>query len=412
MKEYLHLFLKIGAIMTESGAEISRVEASLSHMCRAYGVTSVSVYATTSNIIVTVEDKDGEVYTETRRPDAIGNNFTLLDRVNDLVRHISETAPDAAEIREAIRALPRKTWRWFVVAPAQGAISASFCLFFGSRSVAECLFAFLIGASLCCLGRLFDRVEANRLLKSFLLTFLASLAAFTVTRLGWVASPDFIIIGYIMNLIPGLGLTGAIRDLFVGDLFTGMVRILSAVLIAVSIAVGFILNLLLFKGMPSSNPMAMPGWDQLLEIVAATVGTVGFAYVFNTRGKKIFFAAFGGCLGWVLFLLLGLFMDSEILRYLIVSVLVSVYGEIMARVLKTPTTLFSVVCLVPLVPGSGLYYTMTHALNGNWAEFLDRGPTTLGLAAALSLGTVLVNTLAVYVKKFLARQKKHFTEKK
>lgn len=84
----------------------------------------------------------------------------------------------------------------------------------------------------------------------------------------------------------------------------------------------------------------------------------------------------------------------------------------MARVLKTPTTLFSVVCLVPLVPGSGLYYTMTHALNGNWAEFLDRGPTTLGLAAALSLGTVLVNTLAVYVKKFLARQKKHFTEKK
>lgn len=412
MKELLHLFLKIAAVMTESGAEISRVEASLSHMCRAYGVGSVSVYATTSNIIVTVEDKDGEVYTETRRPGAIGNNFTLLDRVNDLVRHISEAAPDAAEIRKAIAALPHKTWRWFVVAPAQGAISASFCLFFGSRSVTECLFAFLIGAALCCLGRLFDRVEANRLLKSFLLAFLASLAAFTVTRLGWVSSPDFIIIGYIMNLIPGLGLTGAIRDLFVGDLFTGMVRILSAVLVAVSIAVGFILNLLMFRDVPAGTVAAMPGWDQLFEIVAATVGTVGFAYVFNTRGKKIFFAAFGGCLSWVLFLLLGLFMQNEILRYLIVSVLVSVYGEVMARLLKTPTTLFSVVCLVPLVPGSGLYYTMTHALNGNWEAFLDKGPTTLGLAAALSIGTVLVNTLAVYIKKLLMHRKRRLAQKK
>ena len=148
------------------------------------------------------------------------------------------------------------------------------------------------------------------------------------------------------------------------------------------------------------------GWDELIQIIAATVGTVGFAYVFNTRGKKIFFAAFGGCLGWVLFLLLGFLIDSEILRYLIVSIMVSVYGEVMARVLKTPTTLFSIVCLVPLVPGSGLYYTMASALEGNMNNFLSKGTTTLGLAAALSLGTVLVNTSAVYVKKIRYRHRK------
>ena len=149
----------------------------------------------------------------------------------------------------------------------------------------------------------------------------------------------------------------------------------------------------------------MMGIDALIQILSAAIGTLGFAFVFNIRGKKVFFAAFGGCLGWVLFLLFGLFLESEVIRYLIVSILVSLYGEWMARLLKTPTTLFSVVCLVPLVPGSGLYYTMTHALSGNLDGFIERGAATLSLAAALSLGVVLVNTSFVYVKRHFGRKK-------
>lgn len=147
------------------------------------------------------------------------------------------------------------------------------------------------------------------------------------------------------------------------------------------------------------------GIDALLQILSAAIGTLGFAFVFNIRGKKVFFAAFGGCVGWMLFLLFGLFLESEVLRYLIVSVAVSLYGELMARVLKTPTTLFSVVCLVPLVPGSGLYYTMTHALSGNLQGFIEKGAGTLSLAAALSLGVVIVNTSFVYVKRHCVRKK-------
>ena len=51
------------------------------------------------------------------------------------------------------------------------------------------------------------------------------------------------------------------------------------------------------------------GMDAFLQILSAAIGTLGFAFVFNIRGKKVFFAAFGGCLGWVLFLLFGLFLE-------------------------------------------------------------------------------------------------------
>lgn len=248
MKEYLHLFLKIASILIESGAEISRAETSLAYMFSAYGVKETHAYATTSHLVVTVETEDGKVYTETRRPGAISNNFELLDKTNQLVRRISTEAPTAEEIRLALKELPRKTYPLFVSALSQGAISAAFCLFFGSRSPMECLVAFLIAALLACLASALDHIESNRFLKSMLLSFLASMCAFSLTRAGLVATPDYIIIGYIMNLIPGLGFTGALRDLFVGDLFTGMVRILSAVLLAASLAVGFVLTMLIFGG--------------------------------------------------------------------------------------------------------------------------------------------------------------------
>ncbi|MBE6568216.1 MAG: threonine/serine exporter family protein [Ruminococcaceae bacterium] len=248
MEQIIHLILKIAVTLIESGAEISRVEDSVSYMCRAYGAMATNTYATTAHVTVTVEMPDGALYTQTKRPKHISNNFDLLDRTNALVRRITAEAPSAEEIKTAIDALPKKKYPFYVIALAQGVISAAFCLFFGSRSATECLLAFLIGLALGFLGHLLDRMESNTLLKSFLLSFLASMLAFSVTRLGIISTPDYIIIGYIMNLIPGLGFTGAMRDLFVGDLFTGMLRILGALLLAASIAVGFVLTMVLFGG--------------------------------------------------------------------------------------------------------------------------------------------------------------------
>ena len=141
------------------------------------------------------------------------------------------------------------------------------------------------------------------------------------------------------------------------------------------------------------------GWSAFIEILAATVGTFGFGFVFHLRGKKLFSATFGGCLGWILFLLFGFLIESEVIRYFIVSLIVSLYGELMARLLKTPTTVFSIVCLVPFVPGSSLYYTMTSAFAGDLDGLLHNGSNTLELAAALSFGVVIVSTAVVYIKK-------------
>ena len=130
--------------------------------------------------------------------------------------------------------------------------------------------------------------------------------------------------------------------------------------------------------------------DALIQILTSFFGSLGFGILFNLRGKKLLFAAFGGFFAWSVFLLLGLWFPSEVFRYFVVSVLISVYSEILARRCKTPTTTFSILSLIPLIPGGALYYTMTYALQGS-EEFVPKALYTLELSAALSIGLLLVS---------------------
>ena len=136
--------------------------------------------------------------------------------------------------------------------------------------------------------------------------------------------------------------------------------------------------------------------DIIIQIIASFCGTLGFCFLFNIRGKKLLWASIGGMVFWGLFLILGIFIESEAVRYFIVSVCSTIYAEVLARRLKTPTTTFCIITLIPLVPGSGLYYTTTSAFSHNREVFMTKFIDTAELAVALSLGIVLVTSVTRY----------------
>lgn len=144
---------------------------------------------------------------------------------------------------------------------------------------------------------------------------------------------------------------------------------------------------------------------EILQIVTGFLGTLGFSFLFNIKGKRLFAAAFGGFLSWALFVLLGNVMESEPLRYFIVAMLLSIYAEVMARVLKTPTTTMLMTCLIPLVPGGSLYYTMAYALGSDMNRFLQKAISTLQLAGALALGIVVATAIVRVTNKLKNKSK-------
>lgn len=145
--------------------------------------------------------------------------------------------------------------------------------------------------------------------------------------------------------------------------------------------------------------------NDILQILSGCVGSLGFGVLFNIRGMRLFAAAMGGLLSWTLFVLLDNFIVSEPVNYIIVSMLTSMYAEVMARVLKTPTTTFITTSLVPLIPGGSLYYTMAYAFESDLTKFLDKAISTLELAAALAMGIILSTTLTTIFFKILQKRK-------
>ncbi len=125
-----------------------------------------------------------------------------------------------------------------------------------------------------------------------------------------------------------------------------------------------------------------------LQILWGLIGTIGFGILFNIRGAKLLVAACGGVLSWGLFLLLDRWIDNDPVNYFVVALCISLYAEVMARVMKTPTSTFITTSLVPLIPGGSLYYTMASAFDSDFALFLERATATLLLASALALGII------------------------
>ena len=70
-----------------------------------------------------------------------------------------------------------------------------------------------------------------------IVTFLAFLSV----KIGILDNADEVIIGNVMPLIPGVGFTNALRDLFTGDSIAAVLRFIEAILTAVSIAAGYFL---------------------------------------------------------------------------------------------------------------------------------------------------------------------------
>ena len=58
---------------------------------------------------------------------------------------------------------------------------------------------------------------------------------------------------------------------------------------------------------------------EIIQVLTGFIGSIGFAVLFNIRGKRLIAAAIGGLLSWLLFVVLDAYITSEPVRYFIVA---------------------------------------------------------------------------------------------
>lgn len=147
------------------------------------------------------------------------------------------------------------------------------------------------------------------------------------------------------------------------------------------------------------------GIEELMQCLWAFTGTFSFGLIFNLRGKNLIYASLGGLLAWVVYLLCRAFGMEEVMAYFVASMGISFYAEIMAIKRKTPVTVFIVLGMIPLVPGSGIFYTMQGLITKNYEMFAQKGFLTFACAGAIALG-ILVASFGVQIVRYFERSLK------
>lgn len=240
--------MNIGEQLLKNGAEISRVEDTVSRICLAYGARQQHVFCVASCLIVTVEDADGAWRTQSRRIREFLTDMDKLDRINNLSREICGRELSQEEMEERYREIiGRPGYSVAARCVIFAMVAAAFTLFFGGN-FKDAAAAAPVGAVLNLITWVLFKLHINQVFASTLSALFCGTLAIFMCRLGLGENLDKIFIGNIMLLIPGVLLTNSFRDLISGDMLTGLMHFSEAIITAIAVAAGFALAMIIWGG--------------------------------------------------------------------------------------------------------------------------------------------------------------------
>ncbi len=240
--------LDMGEILLTSGAEVNRIEDTLMRIGSAYHFQRVDVFTITSSIVLTVHTEAGNIITQTRRIKSVRVDMERVSQVNCLSRKMCAKLPDVEFVEAEIQKIKQiQGYNEYVIIIAYAMVAASFAVFFGGDYM-DALASALAAVVLRFMLRIGQRIKMNALFLNMMCSAVVGMVVMLLLRIGVGHSIDQIVMGNVMLLIPGLGLTSSLRDMISGDIISGMLGITESVLKAIAIAMGFAVLLIQIGG--------------------------------------------------------------------------------------------------------------------------------------------------------------------
>ena len=391
----LELCTELGYNLAISGAETFRVEDSIQRIMSAYGIQA-EVFAIPNNLIVSIESDSRKPMTRMRRIGFHGNDLDAVEKFNALSRRICATTPEPLEAMQWLKDTKQSLSHYNLPMQLLGSMigAGGYAVFFGGTpqdALCALICGLLVGLVVWSTGKL----KANPFFSTCLSSFIMSFAAYAMGAVNISPHPDSVIIGTLMNLLPGLIFINAMRDIIYGDTNSGINRIIQVFLIAAAIALGTGVALNISTKIWGPHNYTQPANYQLwLRCIAAALGGIGFTIVFNIHGRGKILCIIGSGLTWSIFGITFYYSKNELLGYLFATVFSAGYAEIMARIRKFPTISYLIISIFPLIPGAGIYYSTNHLVQGNMPLFVERSLNTIAIAGTMAVGILFISTIA------------------
>ena len=430
-EQALQLATEAGHILLENGAEISRVEETMTRIASAYGIEDESFFVLSNGIIATGQHYaraefipiKGTQLAKVVEVNQLSRDVTAGERGNELDVDMSQAVSTYQRINvstiltnsrnntfkpmpvetlrqriQAIRNMPGKVWWEMTLGIALGV--SSFSILFGG-SLVDAL-ATLVSGVLLGLFMTFVSPHLSRLMGNVAGGLVGGILCILLYRLamGIEGLPQLhlanMIIGTIIALVPGVPFTNGMRDLANEDYIAGTTRLTDAFLaflcIALGVALAFIIDGVTTGGIIQ---LGAPVKDSLashwaIQLVAAFVGTVGFSALFGAPRRYYLYCGLAGMAGWAVYLLVAA-GHSVVGAAFFAALTVAAISHVMARLCRCPVTVFLICGIIPLVPGGGIFWTAYYIVTEQLRMAAATGFVALKVTIAIAGGIILAS---------------------
>ena len=405
--DYILDFCKeLGKDMIVSGANIERVNMTTERICHAYGLHDVTCANLSTRISISAKDENKR-YAHRQTdvlPQAI--NLERLKKLNNLSFEVTKNKPDVTTLYDLLHAIKTNDFPWWVIMLGFVVAMAGLARIFAA-GWAELLIVELNTLILFGLSKLYNKIHVNKILTNIVSMFICSSIAMLFYACHFVNNFYIVIITNAFFLIPGIPIINCARNLLCGNEMNGIIELLKVLLEVCSIVAGLAAAYALFSNMVGNalleeNIVVVPvTWLNSIELVFLTLmASTGFSVTFNIQLKDIGFAAIGGVIVRIVYILFQLAIPYRFIFTMLAAFFAALYSEILAIVKKEPSTLYLYPSIVPLIPGDLFYYVALGIVWGNGTLISTYGPNLALSLMGISLGFVICSTVVHYVRKF------------
>ncbi len=235
-EEVLLIAVRAGELLLRNGAETYRVEETISRICSAYGYDS-EPFALPTGVFASIAG-DGPPVSLVRRIKNRSIDLGRVARLNAFAREVEECPPDGREAMRRLKAIAEApVYPTHLIFLSYTFTAALFTLLYGG-SLQEGCAALLIGTLLAVIRLVFIRRSIFPFFEYFMGGLVAGFAGYLASLLFPGLNAYLVIMGALINLMPGTALVNGIRDMLHGDSVSGISRLGEAILTVSIMAAG------------------------------------------------------------------------------------------------------------------------------------------------------------------------------
>ncbi|WP_223788468.1 threonine/serine ThrE exporter family protein [Marinicella meishanensis] len=399
-RKQANILLKICRAISEAGAPAHRLESYMQVIADKFELEA-SFFAMPTAVLASIgeDEYNQRSYMIKTNPNDI--NLNTMHTINSVINQLENDELDLDVALHAIKDITSKPAEYpnWLFALCFGLVGSGFTTLF-SGSWHDVAVAGLLGLVT---GIITIYSAPYKYLSQLLAPMAAMVVGFLAVSIShyWQTTDHFLVsLAGLIILVPGLGITVAMRELSTGHLVSGSSRMAGAVttlfLLSFGLALGYLIAQTIYGETQVNQLPGVPEWFTYLALV---ITALCFSVLFKSRMADTFWIFLSIGLAYSGSSLIGLWIEQPF-KSLVAVMLISVAGNIYSRLSSNPASVMHIPGIILLVPGSIGFNSLSAMYTNDTMTGVQAAFNAVLIAVAISVG-LLVGNLLVPPKKEL-----------